>query len=213
MRPYYVTPKSITASVFSDFEMTPDNQCRTSCLFNHERNRQIDLFENGVEETKRFVLALEQRMMAKKMMDQGESVYKIAEEYGVGKMQIQNLRNRKSELLNDFKNDVLSETKHRCYLTGNEEINDPTDEWFKDTNTRRIIITGTLLQEKALDFAKRLNKGGYLDFSHLTELKNTYRSITEIYMKKQYKSSRIKNHKIIKKKSFDGVPLKGYVAS
>ena len=38
-------------------------------------------------------------------------------------------------------------------------------------------------------------KGGYLDFSHLTELVNMY--ITEIYRKKkkQYKSSRIKNHK------------------
>ena len=30
-------------------------------------------------------------------------------------------------------------------------------------------------------------KGGYLDFSHLTELKNI--SITDIYCKKQYKSS------------------------
>ena len=37
-------------------------------------------------------------------------------------------------------------------------------------------------------------KGGYLDFLHLTDSKNIY--ITEIYMKKQYKSSRIKNHKI-----------------
>ena len=37
-------------------------------------------------------------------------------------------------------------------------------------------------------------KGGYLDFSHLTELKN----ISGIYIKKQYKSSRIKNHKITK---------------
>ena len=34
-------------------------------------------------------------------------------------------------------------------------------------------------------------------------------------MKKQYKSSRIKNHKIThkKKKKIDGVPLRGYVAS
>ena len=33
-------------------------------------------------------------------------------------------------------------------------------------------------------------------------------------MKKQYKSSRIKNDKITKKKCFfDGLPLKGYVAS
>ena len=41
-------------------------------------------------------------------------------------------------------------------------------------------------------------KGGYLDFSHLTELKNIY--ITEFYMKKQYKSLIINNHKIKKKK-------------
>ena len=41
-------------------------------------------------------------------------------------------------------------------------------------------------------------KGGYLDFSHLTELKYIYS--TEIYMRKQYKSSKIKNKKIQKKK-------------
>ena len=54
-------------------------------------------------------------------------------------------------------------------------------------------------------------KGGYLEFCHLTELKNRY--ITEIYMKKQYKSSRFKNHKVTNKQKFEGVPLKGYVAS
>ena len=32
-------------------------------------------------------------------------------------------------------------------------------------------------------------------------------------MKKQYKSSRIKNHKITPTFFFDGVPLKGHVAS
>ena len=54
-------------------------------------------------------------------------------------------------------------------------------------------------------------KGGYSDCSHLTELKCI--CIIEIYTKKQYESSIIKNHKITKKKKFDGVPLKGYVAS
>ena len=58
---------------------------------------------------------------------------------------------------------------------------------------------------------KRGLKGCYLDFSHLTELKNIY--ITEIYMEKQYKSSITNNKKIGKKNFFDGVPLKGYVAS
>ena len=49
-------------------------------------------------------------------------------------------------------------------------------------------------------------KGGYSDFSHLTELKNIF--ITEIYMKKQYKSSKIKNKRITKKNCFDGGSLK-----
>ena len=35
-------------------------------------------------------------------------------------------------------------------------------------------------------------KGGHLDFSHLTKFENAY--ITEIYMKKQYKSPITKNH-------------------
>ena len=34
-----------------------------------------------------------------------------------------------------------------------------------------------------------------------------------MYMKKQYKSSITKNHKIKNNIIFDGVPLKGYVAS
>ena len=49
--------------------------------------------------------------------------------------------------------------------------------------------------------------GGYLDFSHLTALENIY--MIEIYIKKQYKSSITKNHKIKKKDMiFEGVPLK-----
>ena len=56
-------------------------------------------------------------------------------------------------------------------------------------------------------------KGGYLVFPHLTKLKNIH--ITEIYMKKQYKSPIIENHKFIKKKPnfFLWCSLKGYIAS
>ena len=46
-------------------------------------------------------------------------------------------------------------------------------------------------------------KGSYLDFSHLIELEIIH--ITEIHMKKQYKSSVIKYY-ITKKNIFDGFP-------
>ena len=69
-----------------------------------------------------------------------------------------------------------------------------------------ILFTNIVLVGRYWDF-----KGGYLDFSHLTELKNI--CITKIYMKKQFKSSITKNHKTRKKKFLDGVPLKGYIDS
>ena len=49
-------------------------------------------------------------------------------------------------------------------------------------------------------------KGCYLDFSHPTDLKY----IAESYMKKQYKSSIIKNYKITKKFFLIAFPLTHY---
>ena len=48
-------------------------------------------------------------------------------------------------------------------------------------------------------------KGGYLDFSHHTELKKIY--ITEMYLKKQKKSSITKNCKIKTYIFFENIPL------
>ena len=49
-------------------------------------------------------------------------------------------------------------------------------------------------------------KGGYLEFSHLTELENKH--IAEINMKKQYKSSIMKNYKITHTKKLMVFPYK-----
>ena len=49
-------------------------------------------------------------------------------------------------------------------------------------------------------------KGGYLDCSHFTKLRNIYHHCN--YMRKQYKSPVIKNNKITKKIFLNGVSLK-----
>ena len=59
------------------------------------------------------------------------------------------------------------------------------------------------MKEVQCSFRLYLLKGGYLVFLHLTKLKNIY--ITEIYMKKEYKSSITKNQKIRKIYIFYGV--------
>ena len=77
---------------------------------------------------------------------------------GVGKTQIQLLRKRKAELMTDYENNVPAESKRRWYLTGNEENNELTLKWVKDAVSGRINVTGPLIQAKALDFARSLNK-------------------------------------------------------
>jgi len=107
---------------------------------------------------KRIVLTLEQKINAIKRLDQGTPAYKIASEMGVGKTQIQSLRKRKAELMTDYENNVPAESKRRRYLTGNEEINELTLKWVHDAVSRRINVTGPLIQAKALEFAQSLNK-------------------------------------------------------
>ena len=105
---------------------------------------------------KRKVLTLEQRIEAIKLMDAGKPAYKVVEEFGVGKTQIQNLRKRKVEVLADYEQNIPGSTKRRRHLTGNENINELCLEWFKDAVSRRINVTGPLLKEKALKFASEL---------------------------------------------------------
>ena len=125
---------------------------------------------------KRKVLTLEQRIEAIKLMDAGKPAYKVAEEFGVGKTQIQNLRKRKAEVLADYEQNIPGSTKRRRHLTGNENINELCLEWFKDAVSRRINVTGPLLKEKALKITSELGNNFI----------NCIKSMYHVYQSKAY---------------------------
>ena len=110
---------------------------------------------------KRKLLTLEEKVQAIKLLDAGKPAYQVAEDFGVGKTQIQSLRKRKAEVLNDFENNVSGSTKRRRHVTGNEEINELCLEWFKDAVNRCINVTGPLLKEKALVYANDLGNTNF----------------------------------------------------
>lgn len=108
--------------------------------------------------SKRKVLTLKQKIDVINKSKSGVSSRKLAEEFNVGRTQIQNIVKRKSEFIDDFESNVGQDRKRRRHVTGNEEINSLCWDWFKDASSRRINITGPLIKEKALRFAKDLNK-------------------------------------------------------
>ena len=116
---------------------------------------------SGLTKQKWKVLSLEEKVQAIILLDAGKPVYKVAEDFGVGKTQIQSLRKRKAEVLNDFENNVSGSTKRRWHVKGNEEINKLCLGWFKDAVNRCINVTGPLLKEKALVYANDLGNTNF----------------------------------------------------
>lgn len=77
-----------------------------------------------------------------------------AEKYGVGNTHIQNIIKDQMEILANFENNDPLEYKRKLPKPGNEEINKLTRQSFKDMSSRNAPISGPLLQDSSLRFAK-----------------------------------------------------------
>ena len=104
----------------------------------------------------RKALNLDDKVKVINLCDGGKSCRAVAEEMGVGRTQIMNILKRKSEILDDFKNNMPSSRKRQRRATGNEDINQLCWDWFPEATGRRINIRRPLIQEQALKFAKDL---------------------------------------------------------
>ena len=89
-------------------------------------------------------------------MENGKSIRAVASEMGVGKTQVADLLKRKREILSDIENNAPGDRKRKRIKSGNEDINDLIWKWFQDAVARKINVTGPMIQEKALQFAKKL---------------------------------------------------------
>ena len=71
----------------------------------------------------RKALKLDNKVKAINHCDVGKSCRAVGEEMGVGRTQIMNIIKRKSEILDDFKNNMPGSRKRQRRATGNEDIN------------------------------------------------------------------------------------------
>ena len=90
----------------------------------------------------------------------GKSQRKLAEYFAIGKSQEFNILKRKREFIDAFEQNA-PDTKRRFQATPNDEINTLTWQWFEAARLKKIPLSGPLIQEQALSFAKGL---GVTDF-------------------------------------------------
>ena len=94
---------------------------------------------------KRKSLPLSDRVQVIHLSERGTSARKIAQQFGVGKTQIQSILLNKQAILQDFKDGAPAE-KRNLRPTGNKKINKLTYEWFKAARSKNIPLSGPLLQ-------------------------------------------------------------------
>ena len=80
----------------------------------------------------------------------------LVEKFFVGKTQILSILKNRDKILCETETSEPSSKQRSARKTGNEEINKLIWEWFKDMSRRKLPISGPMLQEKALQFAKDL---------------------------------------------------------
>ena len=89
--------------------------------------------------------------------NKNRSACKIAKDFGVGKTKVQNILKRKSEVLEEYENNISGARKRLFRTYENDEINEQCLNWFQDATKHCMPVSGQLIQQQALKFAKDLN--------------------------------------------------------
>jgi len=85
------------------------------------------------------------------MYDKNSSFRTVGEAFGVNKDQIQKLVKRKAEVLEEYSGNEPSHSRCIRRKTDNDEINELTWRWFQDATTRRVQVSGPLIQSDSSD--------------------------------------------------------------
>ncbi|XP_056636254.1 jerky protein homolog-like [Diorhabda sublineata] len=111
---------------------------------------------------KRVVLSLEQKVfIINRVLDRGESVRKVAGEFGVGEQTVRDLIKRKDEILRFISSadstSLLASGRKTMRKSTLSDMESALFEWFKQKRAEGIPISGPMVCEKAKWFHERLN--------------------------------------------------------
>lgn len=111
---------------------------------------------SSVKMTSRNDLTLEQKINLIKENERGSSYRELKEKFQVSLGSISNILKRKYEYINDYECNHNKKLKRKMKNDINQTINDNVYEWFVMQRSKRIPISGPVLQEYARNVAAEL---------------------------------------------------------
>ena len=87
---------------------------------------------------KRNELTLQKKVDLLKNSD-GKGSRQLAEIYGVGRTQVQNILKRKREILDSYEENGNSSRKRQCVSTENDNLNELMWQWFTKMRSQFIL--------------------------------------------------------------------------
>uniref|UniRef100_A0A8C4WT87 tRNA-yW synthesizing protein 5 n=1 Tax=Eptatretus burgeri TaxID=7764 RepID=A0A8C4WT87_EPTBU len=101
-------------------------------------------------------LRLEEKIQVIRASERGKKSRELGAEFAIGKSQVNNILRRKDEYMHLFYTESPLKCCRKMPKTVNEEVNRLTYEWFLLAKDRHLPLTGTILQEKAREFAAQI---------------------------------------------------------
>lgn len=101
-------------------------------------------------------LSLQQKSEVLQRIQKGESQRKLAEQYGVSKTTIANIKKNEHSIINAVESNCSQNRKRKMKKTENEEVNNIILEFFIKCRAQNIPVTGPMLQAKAAEIASSL---------------------------------------------------------
>ena len=110
---------------------------------------------------KRAVLSIKDKQIIISRLDKGEKGTNLAQEFGISKQQISDIRKNKDKILKFTDSIETSEGLKRksLKLADDEHLDKALYSWFIQQRSTGTPISGPLLQEKAKHFSTQLNTG------------------------------------------------------
>ncbi|XP_050526828.1 jerky protein homolog-like [Daktulosphaira vitifoliae] len=106
---------------------------------------------------KRIVLSLEKKVLIiNRAVDHGESIQKLADEFGVGQQTVRDLIKQKNEIFKFISCPELSATRKTMKKSSLSDMESALFEWFKQKRIEGLPISGPIVCEKAKWFHENL---------------------------------------------------------